>query len=88
MIDISQNDFGTLCVCALRYCHGRQSYMPSLVQKIVISHFDDLSVKDLNVIAKDEGFQREMALWGDDCDKISWEIFYQKLREYQVERSE
>ena len=51
MIDISQEDFGTLCICALRYCHGRQTYMPSLVQEIVQNHFKDLSEKDLKIIA-------------------------------------
>ena len=87
-IDISREDFGTLCVCALRYCHGRQTYMPSLVQQIVIAHFKDLSDKDLKVIADDERFQSDLNLWGDTCDKVDWKKFYQILREWQTERSE
>ena len=85
-IDISQEDFGTLCVCALRYCHGRQTYMPSLVQTIVIRHFKDLSDRDLKVIADDEQFQSDMNLFGDLCDKVDWKNFYQILREWQTER--
>ena len=88
MIDISQEDFGTLCVCALRYCHGRKTYMPSLVQDIVRCHFQDLSGKDLKIIADDERFQEDMSLWGDTCDMADWKNFYQILREYQAERSE
>lgn len=87
-IDISQEDFGTLCVCALRYCHGRRTYMPSLVQQIVMAHFKDLSDRDLKVIAEDERFQSDMNLWGDECDKADWQWFYKILREYrQEERS-
>ena len=87
-IDIDQGDFGTLCVCALRYCHGRQTYMPSLVQGIVMTHFKDLSDYDLRIIANDERFQEETNLWGNDCDKEDWQWFYKMLREWQTERSE
>ena len=83
MIDISQEDFGTLCVCALRYCHGRKTYMPSLVQRIAMSHFGDLPDRDLKVIADDEQFQSDMSLWGDHCDLVDWKNFYQMLREWQ-----
>lgn len=86
MIDISQEDFGTLCICALRYCHGRQTYMPSLVQSIVMSHFGDLSERDLKAIADDERYQSDMELWGDHCDLVDWKNFYQILQEWQKER--
>ena len=86
MINISQEDFGTLCVCALRYCHGRQTYMPSLVQQIVMAHLKDLSYWDLKVITDDEQLQEDMNLWGATCDKADWKNFYQKLREEQTER--
>ena len=84
--DISQEDFGTLCICALRYCHGRRTYMPSLVQSIVVRHFKDLSDRDLKVIADDEQFQSDIDLWGDTCDMVNWKNFYQILRELQTER--
>ena len=83
MIDISQEDFGTLCICALRYCHGRQTYMPSLVQEIVQNHFKDLSEKDLKIIAEDERFQREMNLWSSKIDRLDWDNFYFALNEFR-----
>ena len=86
MIDINQKDFGTLCICALRYCHGRRTYMPSHIQHIVMAHFKDLSDQDLKVIADDEQFQSDMNLWGDYCDLVDWKNFYQILREAQTER--
>lgn len=87
-IDITREDFGTLCICALRYCHGRRTYMPSLVQQIVMAHFKDLSDRDLKVIADDEKFQSHMNLFGDMCDEVDWRNFYQMLREWQAERME
>lgn len=86
-IDIDEEDFGTLCICALRYCHDRRTYMPSLVQRIVMAHFKDLSDRTLNVIADDEQFQSDMGLWGDMCDKVDWKNFYQILREWKAGRS-
>ena len=82
-IDISQEDFGTLCVCALRYCHGRRTYMPSLVQEIVQKHFDDLSDEGLECIRADSGFQAGLDLWGDDCDKLDWLNFYEAIDRYR-----
>ena len=89
MIDISQEDFATLCICALRYCHGRRTYMPRLIQEIVQRHFKDISDNDLKLIAEDERFQIDMNLFGDYCDRVDWENFYKELREYrQTKRSE
>ena len=84
MIDISQEDFGTLCICALRYCQGRHTYMPSLVQEIVSNHFKDLSNQDLNVIADDKNYQAMFDIWGDSCDKQNWEHFYTRLEQFRV----
>lgn len=56
--------------------------MPSLVQEIVTAHFKDLTLKDLRVIADDEKFQKEMSLWGQDCDRIDWERFYSALDKF------
>ena len=85
-ISISQQDFGTLCICALRYCHGRKTYMPSLVQDIVRAHFEDLSDKDLGVIANDEEYQQRFDLFGMECDERDWKRFYGDLKEWREER--
>lgn len=72
-IKISQEDFGTLCICAIRYCHGRQTYMPSLVRGIVRPHLAEFSDKDINVMIDDCGFQERMNLYGDErIDKPDW----------------
>lgn len=85
-INISQEDFGTLCICALRYCHGRRTYMPSLVQKIVGAHLSEMSDKDIQVMAEDCDLQRRMNLYGDECDKSDWLVWAAKVRAEQTRR--
>ena len=72
-IDIEQNDLGTLCICALRYCFGRETYMPYLVQGIVRRLLPELSDKDIYVMREDCDFQERMRLYGDEkIDKPGW----------------
>ena len=72
-IEISEEDFGTLCICAIRYCHGRKTYMPGLVQEICAGHLKELSDKDISVMLEDCEFQKKMELYGDErIDKPGW----------------
>lgn len=87
MINISQEDFGTLCICALRYCHGRRTYMPSLVQRIVGEHLKEFSDNTIEVMIDDCRFQRNMNLYGDECDKFDWLRWEQKVKDDQTRRT-
>lgn len=70
---LKQNELGTLCICAIRYCHGRMSYMPSMVMEIVGKHLEDISDKDLKIMVEDCDFQEKMNLYGDPViDKPDW----------------
>ena len=79
-IDIDQTDFGTLCICALRYCQGRRTYMPSMVQEIVGQHLTELADRDIRVMAEDCEYQASMDLYGDECDKVDWLKWEAKVR--------
>lgn len=73
MIELNADDFGTLAICAIRYCHGRQTYMPDLVRVIIRPHLRELSDKDLNVLIDDCDFQESMQMYGDEkIDKPGW----------------
>ena len=85
-IDIEQTDFATLCICALRYCHGRRTYMPSLVQKIVGNHLKEMTERDIDVLIDDCNFQRTMNLYGDECDKVDWLKWEEKVKEEKERR--
>lgn len=79
-VDITKEDFGTLCVCAIRYCFGRQSYMPSLVQGICGAYLKELSDKDIIVMVEDCEFQERMQLYGDKViDKPGWLAWRDKV---------
>ena len=70
---IDKEHFGTLAVCAIRYCQGRATYMPDLVRGIIRPHLKDISDNDLGVMIEDCSFQERMALWGDErIDKPGW----------------
>ena len=79
-IPVDTEDFGTLCICALRYCHGRETYMPGLVQDIIRPLLPHVSDKTLGVMIEDCGFQERMHLYGDEhIDKPGWIKWKQTL---------
>ena len=86
--NISQEDFGTLAICAIRYCQGRQTYMPDLVRGIVVPHLPDISDNDLDVMIDDCDFQETMKLYGDErIDKPGW-IRWRELLNAEKKRRE
>lgn len=79
-IKIGVKDLGTLCICAIRYCHGRRTYMPSMVQGIVRPLLGKLEDRDIAVMLKDCKFQETMHLYGDEqIDKPGWLIWKEEL---------
>ena len=72
-LKINQENFGTLAICAIRYCQGRKTYMPDLVRDIVTPYLSQLSDKDLGVMIDDCDYQKHMNLYGDEeIDKPDW----------------
>ena len=72
-VRVDKEDFGILAVCAIRYCQGRESYMPELVRRILRPYLKDLSDKDLQVMIKDCENQEFMGTYGSPwVDKPGW----------------
>lgn len=87
MISIDKDSFATLCVCAIRYCHGRKTYVPSLVMEIVGKHLAELSDRDIKVMYDDCRFMC-LSDYGDEAiDKPNWLLWEKKLKE-EVRRRE
>ena len=85
--NIPQEDFGTLCICAIRYCHGRRTYMSRLVMDIVGQHLAELSDRDVKVMYDDCRFMN-LSDYGDEViDKPNWLLWEKKLKE-EVRRRE
>lgn len=65
-ISINRGDLGSLIICALRYCHGRKTYMPRLVQEITCKYINELADVDIDIILQDKRFQEDMKMFGND----------------------
>ena len=72
MINLGNEDFGTLAICAIRYCHGRQTYMPEMVRDIIKGHMAEVTDKDLQVMINDCEYQARWDDYGSDYDKQGW----------------
>ena len=80
IVEIDKDSFFVLCLCALRYCEGRRTYMPHWIQSIVLAHKDCFDYNNIRTILSEEEFQEDCSLWGDDCDRKDWEDFYKEMR--------
>lgn len=80
MVKLDEDAFGTLAICAIRYCQGRQTYMPYLVRGIIKAHLAEISDKDLAVMIEDCNYQRRFDLYGDKkIDMPDWLAWEQEL---------
>lgn len=88
-LKVDNEDFGTICVCALRYAMGRETYMPDLVRGFVRAHLKDISDKALNVMIQDCEFQRSIGNYGNErIDKPGWVKWEHELLEEKIRRAE
>ena len=85
--NITQEDFGTLAICAIRYCHGRQTYMPSLVQGIVRPHLTELEDRNLSVMLQDCEEMSDFDYGDPRIDKPSWEQWHEDLKKEKKRRA-
>lgn len=87
MIELNPTDFATLAICAIRYCHGRQTYMPSLVQDIVKKHLQELPDGDLTVLLRDCEGMREFDFGDPMIDRPKWERWRKDLERERERRN-
>lgn len=85
MIKLTQDDFGLLANCAVRYCFGRQTYMPSSIMKIVITHLSEFDDRTIGCMERDvrEALNNHksglMSIGDSKIDLPDWEQFYSML---------
>ena len=79
-LDPTNDDFGAVCNCAVRYCLGRRSYMPSLVCGYITSLLPELTDKTLNCFERDIAERKRTGFdFGMDCDVKTWDAFYKAV---------
>ena len=86
MISLNPEDFATLAICAIRYCHGRQTYMPSLVQGIVRPHLPEMDDKDISVLLQDCKEMTEFDFGHPGIDRPNWERWQEELKKEKERR--
>ena len=79
-------DFGFAVIAAVRYCIGRQSYAPGLIQGFVKRYWDMIDEKTRVVLLRDIteelGFaERAGTKLGADFDHRGWVVYRDWLRE-------
>ena len=80
MVDPTNDNFGTVCNCAVRYCLGRRSYMPSLVCGYITPILPELTDKTLDCFERDIAERKRKGFdFGDSCDYDTWDAFYKAV---------
>lgn len=88
-VKINREDLGLLLICAIRYCQGRETYMPGLIQDIGRKHLKEISYEHLSILKDDCVFQANMRLYGDEkIDKPGWLRWREDVIEERVRRDE
>jgi len=88
-IDVSDDFFGTILNCAVRYAIGRQSYMPRLVVDFITPLIPRLSGKTLWCFDKDITDQKYCGGYGDPkIDEPLWMRFHEAVRAERTKRGE
>ena len=93
IIDISDDDFGAILNCAVRYAMGRCTYMPSLVTNFILPLIPYINTKTLYVFRDDYESRKRYRertkeeVFGDpQIDEPVWKNFYNAVYKELQER--
>lgn len=88
-IDISDDDFGTILNCAVRYACGRKSYMSGLVIDYITPLLQYLSPEALGCMERDIRNGSELfGGWGNEIiDKPEWMNFLGNIQKVMEVRN-
>ncbi len=80
MVDPTSDYFGSVCNCAVRYCLGRRSYMPSIVCRYIEPLLPELTDRTLDCFERDIAERKKAGFgFGDSCDYETWDAFYKAV---------
>ena len=81
---IPDEDFGALCTCAVRYCIGRETYMPGLIQAYLTPILDLIDNRALKIMRDD--ILTANYLGDEKIDKPGWMKFLAAIEAELEER--
>ncbi len=80
MVDPANDDFGSVCNCAVRYFLGRRSYMISLICGYITPLLPELTDKTLDCFERDIAERKRTGFdFGDSCDYETLDAFYKAV---------
>ena len=80
MVNPTNDDFGAVCNCAVRYCLGRRSYMPNLVCGYITPLLSELTDRTLDCFKRDIAERKSNGLdFGYSYDYETWDAFYKAV---------
>lgn len=80
MVEPTNDDFGAVCNCAIRYCLGRRSYMPSLVCGYITPLLPELTDRTLECFERDIAERKRTGFYfSDSYDYKTWDAFYKAV---------
>lgn len=86
-IDPGNDDFGSICVCAVRYSLGRRTYMPHLVMGFIRPLLPDMPRRALWCMEQDVAEAVRNGVCGDEkIDKPAWVGFLAAVRDEMMRR--
>lgn len=88
MLHPSDDDFGAVLNCAVRYALGRKTYMPSLVISFITPMLPMLSKKTVFCFDQDVTDAKYTCGYGDACDETDWIRFLAAVHEERKKRGE
>lgn len=84
---VINDDFESVLICAVRYCIGRRTYMPSTVISYITPLLSSLSSTTLFCMKRDvEEAEKENRLGDENIDKPLWLSFKEKIEETILEQ--
>lgn len=85
-ISVDMHLLGDALVCALRYCQGRRTYMPSAIIDFTIPLLNKLEDTTLSTMLRDCDEQARYGNYGDDIiDKPKW-LSFKDAVEHEIAR--
>lgn len=89
MTDVADNDLCTLFICSVRYSLGRQSYMPGLVQDLIVQHAKVLTSDHRKLLAREiMDHYRRFNNIGAEMDTRGWLQFRDWLLSQDVDNQD
>lgn len=86
-VNITKSNLGFILLCAIRYCLGRHTYAPVVVQGIVLDNISLINNGDLSIMIEDIEEARDRDNLGDkNINKSNWLAFLEALKSEQEGR--